>query len=325
MIDKNRLPLISVVVPVYNVEKYLIRCLNSIIHQTYKNIEIILIDDGSTDSSGKICDKYGEFDHRIRVIHKENGGLSDARNFGLNVMCGEYVTCIDSDDFVSSFYIENLWNAIKKSEATISMSWFIKYYDGDTVPCPQKLSCDNLQVLGREQLYERLLYQNGVEVSAWGKLYKADLFKGVRYPVGKLYEDVPTTYKLIEKSDKIAVIPNIDYYYFQRENSIAQGEFSLKKFDAINHMNSFKNFIVTNYPTLKSAAECRYFSTVCNILFQINSVEYEKQKQQLWDEIKYYRHSVLMNKNGRKKARFAAALSYFGYNVMYFMYKRTQG
>ena len=320
----NDNPLISVIIPIYNVEQYLKRCVESLRHQTYSNLEIILVDDGSPDSCGKICDDYQKADNRIKVIHKKNGGLSDARNVGIGMAQGEYITCIDSDDFVSPFFIENLWVAIKKSKCEIATSWFIDYYEGDKIPETKKMNIKDITVLSKEEFYKKLLYQDGVEVSAWGKLYKASLFQGVKYPVGKLYEDIPTTYLLIEKTTKIAVIPNIDYFYFQRATSIAQAAFSARKMDAINHMDGFKNYIIKKYPSLKKAAECRYFSTVCNILFQIHSPEFKKQEKELWREIKKYRYSVMTNRNGRKKARIAAFLSYGGYKFLYTIYVRTQ-
>lgn len=322
--EMKEIPLISVIVPIYNVQNYLKRCIDSIINQTYSNLEIILVDDGSSDNCPEICDQYQGKDSRIRVVHKKNGGLSDARNAGLDIMRGEFVTCIDSDDFVSPYFIENLWNAIREYKCDIATSWFVEYYEGDSVPKTEKLKLTDVKPLNREDFYEKLLYQDGVEISAWGKLYKSSLFQGVRYPVGKLYEDIPTTYLLIEKVTKIAVFPNADYYYFQRKTSIAQAEFSVKKMDAINHMRIFKNFIVSHYPNLKMAAECRYFSTVCNILFQIREAKFEDQKKELWNEVKKYRYDVLINKKGRSKARIAAFLSYGGYNLMQFIYDRTQ-
>lgn len=309
-------PLISIIVPIYNVEEYLPRCVESILAQTYKNLEIILVDDGSTDHSGEICDTYRGKDARIRVIHKKNGGLSDARNAGLDIMTGEYVACIDSDDFVSPFFISNLWIALDKSGSDMASSWFVEYYNGDIVPSAQEVELAKVKELSREKYFEKLLYQDGVEISAWGKLYKSSFFKNVKYPVGKLYEDVPTTYKLIEQAKKIAVIPNIDYYYYQRENSIAQSKFSIRKMDAIYNMRIFGNFIQENYPELMDAFKCRYFSTICNILFQINDSDFQQQKKILWNEVKKYRFDVLENKRARKKARIAAVISYGGQYLM---------
>lgn len=316
--------LISIVVPIYNVEKYLNRCVDSILNQTYRDIEIILVDDGSPDRCGSICDEYQKRDTRIKVIHKKNGGLSDARNAGIKMAHGEYITCIDSDDFISPFFLENLWTAMKKSKCEIATSWFVDYYEGDKIPKAQKLDIKDIQVLNREKFYERLLCQDGVEVSAWGKLYKSNLFQGVEYPVGKLYEDIPTTYLLVEKTTRIAVIPNVDYFYFQRKTSIAQATFSIKKMDAIRHMDDFRDFITTNYPPLKKAAECRYFSTVCNIIFQIKDTKYENERIMLWKEIIKYRKCVLFNSSARKKARIAAIISYFGYDILRMIYEKTQ-
>lgn len=309
-------PLISIIVPVYNVEEYLPRCVESILAQTYKNLEIILVDDGSTDHCGSICDAYKEKDSRIKVIHKPNGGLSDARNAGLDQMSGEYVTCIDSDDFVSPFFVSNLWEALETNRCDIASSWFIEYHDGQVVPTSKAVDTQEVEVLAKNEYFERLLYQDGVEVSAWGKLYKSSLYQNVRYPVGKLYEDIPTTYRLIEQANKIAVIPNIDYYYYQRENSIAQSKFSIRKMDAIYHMRIFGNFIQENYPELMDAFKCRYFSTICNILFQINDSDFQQQKKILWNEVKKYRFDVLGNKQARKKTRIAAVISYSGQYLM---------
>lgn len=314
--------LVSIIVPVYNIEKYLKRCVDSLIRQTYKNLEIILVDDGSTDSSGFICNACENMDDRVKVIHKINGGLSDARNVGIKAARGEYITCIDGDDFVSPVFLENLWTAVKESGCEIATSWFIDFYEGDKIPEAKKVNIKDIQVLDKQGFYAKLLYQDGVEISAWGKLYKADLFRGVEYPVGKLYEDIPTTYLLVEKTKKIAVIPNVDYFYFQRRTSIAKAAFSLRKMDAIRHMDSFRIFITENYPILKKAAECRYLSTVCNILFQIesNDEKYEKEKKILWEEVKKYRKCVLFDSSARKKARIAALISYGGYGALSFGY-----
>ena len=316
-------PLISIVVPIYNVEKYLNRCVDSILNQTYHNIEVILVDDGSPDLCGSICDEYQKKDMRIKVIHKKNGGLSDARNTGIKIAHGEYLTCIDSDDFVSPFFLDNLWTAMEKNKCEIATSWFVDYYEGDKIPKAQKLDIKDIQVLNREKFYERLLYQDGVEVSAWGKLYKSSLFQGVEYPVGKLYEDIPTTYLLVEKAIRIAVIPNVDYFYFQRKTSIAQATFCIKKMDAIRHMDDFRKFITVNYPSLKKAAECRYFSTVCNIIFQIKDTEYENERMMLWKENKNYRKNIAFNSSARKKARIAAIISYLGYDVLRTIYEKS--
>lgn len=318
-------PLISVIVPVYKVEDYLKRCVDSVRDQKYENLEIILVDDGSPDDCGFICDEYSKQDSRIKVIHKKNGGLSDARNVALDVMQGEYVTFIDSDDFVSKYYVENLYIAIKEMNGDISASWFVNYYEGDQIPETSLVKKSEIKKLTRIEAYKKMLYQDGFEISAWGKLYKSSLFQGIRYPFGKLYEDIPTTYRLMEQTNKIAVISQRDYYYFQRKESIAQSDFSVKKMDGVNHMNNLRQFMTDNYPELTKAAECRYFSNVCNILFLIKDKhENEKEWKKLWSEIKKYRKSVMLNSEGRKKARIGATISYLGYDVMRMIYNKVR-
>ncbi len=313
-------PLISVIVPVYMVEQYLSRCVDSILAQTYTNLEIFLVDDGSRDNCGKICDEYAEKDSRIIVIHKENGGLSDARNVAIDVMNGEYVTFIDSDDFVSPYYVENLYCALHDTGADMSASWHKNYYDGDRVPDFSQNVCGSAVKLTSAEFLERMLYQDRVETCAWGKLYKSELFDGVRYPVGKLYEDLPTTYKTVDKSEYIAVIPNEDYMYFQRRESIQNMNFNPKKMAAEVHMNELRDFINANYPALSKAADCRYMSMACNIIFQIPKDEFPDEWSKLWNGIKSVRKTVLFDGKAVKKARFAALLSYFGFTILSTVY-----
>ena len=206
--------LISIIVPVYNVEKYISRCVESLIGQSYKNIEIILVDDGSTDESGMICEQYANKDNRIKVIHKKNGGLSDARNVAIPLSKGEYISFVDSDDWVSKFYIENLYNAITKNYSDIAMSWFENVFEDRNIASKPVNILEKYQCMNVEMCLKKMLYQDNIETSAWGKLYKRQIIEKLRYPVGKLYEDIPVTYSAITLSSKIVVIKNIDYYYF---------------------------------------------------------------------------------------------------------------
>lgn len=323
--DNMYKPLISVIVPIYKVEKFLKRCIDSILSQSYDNLEIILVDDGSPDSCGKICDEYSRKDKRIKVLHKENGGLSDARNKALDIYKGEYVTFIDSDDYVSKYYIENLYNALEQGNADLAMSWFENVFDGKPIKSTPSYKIENsLKVLNAEECLTRLLYQDGVETSAWGKLYPRKSFIKHRFPKGKLYEDIPVTSKIIAESTKIAVISNVDYYYYQRIDGIQNEKFRIQKMDGIIHMKELLLYIQDNFPNLEKAAICRYFSTICNIIFQINNDKFEEQKNFLWNEIVIYRKCVVSNHKGRRKARIAALISYLGYDKLKFVYKKTQ-
>lgn len=317
-------PLISIIVPIYKVEKYLKRCVDSILDQAYENIEIILVDDGSPDQCGIICDTYQKNDKRVKVIHKENGGLSDARNAAIPLTKGEYICFIDSDDWVSPYYIEHLYEAVSTCQADLGISWFENVFENKGMQTKPIKKLTQYECLTAEECLRKMLYQDGVEVCAWGKLYKAELFANLRYPVGKLYEDIPVTYETIKRSKKIAVIGNVDYYYFQRKDSIQNVTFNNRKLDGVEHCRSMMNAVSVDFPDLKNAAECRYFSTVCNIIFQIKDREHENERIMLWKEIVKYRRNVLFNPIARKKAKVAAAISYLGYGILRFIYKKTQ-
>lgn len=217
-------PLITVIVPIYNVENYLKKCLNSIINQQYKKLEILLIDDGSTDLSGKIADEYAVKDNRIKVVHKENGGLSDARNYGLKIMTGEYVTFIDSDDYVTEDYISYMYGLLEKTnfKASLALCSLINVYS----------STDRLQdngnqtevVLSGKKCIEMMCYHDLVDTCAYAKLGKRELYTNDFFPKGKLFEDIGSTYKLFLQCDKVACGFKGKYYYVIRPNSIVTSE-----------------------------------------------------------------------------------------------------
>lgn len=225
--------LISVVVPIYKVEKYLARCLDSILEQTYRNFELILVDDGSPDACPRICDEYKGKDSRIKVIHKQNGGLSDARNTGLEMARGKWITFIDSDDYVGQNFLKVLFEAGTSTGADISICDYKFVRDDDekgTMESARKVF-SNKQCL--EEVYHPRFH--GLEFVAWGKLYRTDLFKNnqIRYPVGKLHEDVFTTYKLIYAADQVAFSNATEYFYRQREGSIMASAFNPKRLDLL--------------------------------------------------------------------------------------------
>ena len=222
-------PLISVVVPIYNVEEYLDKCVESIVNQTYENLEIILVDDGSPDNSPKKCDDWAKKDKRIKVIHKENGGLSDARNAAIDIAKGEYITFIDSDDYVENDYVEFLYKNLIDNNADISMGKQYVRYPNKTI----NTGSENKYVVNAHDCFDKLLYSEDFDVSAWAKLYKLDLFKNVRYPKGRVYEDSATTYKLIDKSNVIVLNSKPVYDYIIREDSISNNSFTEKKMDMI--------------------------------------------------------------------------------------------
>lgn len=219
-------PFVSIIVPVYKVEAYLEECIKSILNQSYENFELILVDDGSPDQCGTICDRWASTDHRVKVIHKANGGLSDARNVGIDAAKGELITFIDSDDFISKNYLEAL--VIKQQECQADI------VQGEmTQDCKELGTVNSLgqEILTPEEAFRQLLQYRRVKVYACCKLYKKSLFtdSNIYYPVGRLNEDCATTYKLILHSKKIALLEDVIYFYRKTPNSILNSEFSSKR------------------------------------------------------------------------------------------------
>jgi glycosyltransferase involved in cell wall biosynthesis len=237
--------LVSIIVPIYNVEKYLHRCVHSILKQTYRNIEIILVDDGSPDRCGEMCDEYASLDKRVKVIHKENGGLSDARNMGINISRGCYISFIDSDDWIHEKYIEILVDILEKGNADISVCGFLKTSVEDFTRAPLNehiFEFTNIEAL--EQLYGEFSTQL---VVAWGKLLKKSLLQNIRFPIGRLHEDVFTTYKIIYEAKKVVFTTNQLLYYWQREESITGGGLKIRNLlDVLDALDQRAEFFMSN-------------------------------------------------------------------------------
>lgn len=226
-------PKISVVVPVYKVEQYIDRCMESLIKQDFDSYEIILVDDGSPDNCGSICDKYAEKYEYVKVVHKKNGGLSSARNAGIQVASGEYLFFVDSDDWVDKKALSTLYNIAVDTEAEIVSGSYQLAKSVDD----KKTSDNKIRVFNRDDALEYYL-RRGMssiisEYPAWSKLYKRDLFRDEEFPVGQLYEDVATVFKLIKKTNKYAKTEKIIYYYFQNTSSITHNKFKNSDMDAI--------------------------------------------------------------------------------------------
>lgn len=307
--------LISVVVPVYNVHSFLDNCVKSILNQTYKNIEIILVDDGSTDDSGLICDSYAKIDNRVKVIHKTNGGLSDARNVGIKNANGMYITFVDSDDEIELDYVEYLYNLIHSNDMSI---------------CSYSIITNNKKIdygknhediiMNTEECLGSLLKDDGFTVSACAKLYKKDLFLNIEFPKGKICEDIGTTYKLIDRCKSISYGHESKYNYFRRTNSIMRSTFTEKKLDMITFTDEMCDYIVSQYPNLKDVADNRKVYARLSVLRQIAESDNRKNFgiliKQLKDQIK-----SLNKKNLTKKEKMAILSLNLGFNVFAFNWK----
>lgn len=247
--DKER-PLVSVIVPVYNVQDYLAECINSIIRQNYTHFELLLVDDGSTDNSGMLCEQYRKKDNRIKVIHKKNGGLSDARNYGIDKALGEYLTFIDSDDYVSEIYLNALVNTAIHNNADIVQVEFTR----EKNRLASKSAFGNKIYNPTEALKSMLTLQR-VQVNAWAKLYHAKLFDGVRYPVGKINEDNLTTYKTLIRANKVACCSDYLYYYRVNSAGIMNSQFNEKRFDILNAPDETAAFLGSQSSQFKEELE----------------------------------------------------------------------
>lgn len=317
----TKIPLISIIIPIYNVEHYLERCIKSVLEQSYKNLEIWLVDDGSLDGCPAMCDEYAAKDIRIRVIHKQNGGLADARNAALDRMTGDYVVCVDSDDYVSPTHIEGLYNLAKKYNADIAINTCCMFFDG-TEPNPTKPG-NKIFFYDGLHAVETMFYQEKFDTSACGKIYRSDLFHGVRYPKGLLFEDLPTTYKLFLKASKV-VFQNIQsYYYLLRENSIEGAAFSPKKLDSGLQLLDMMDKDRDKFAQIIKSYNCRVVSFLFHLMLQMPQ-NYAHRKA-IENRIKAVRWNVLTDKRARKKARIACLLSYMGgFGIVQRMYNRVK-
>lgn len=285
----DKLPEISIIVPIYNVEKYLDRCIKSILSQTFKDFELILINDGSTDESSNICEKYKGLDNRIVVIHKENGGLSSARNVGLDIAKGKYIGFVDSDDYIDENMYYELYRSITKNNSDISICKFIKVYNNNKVNLINnnllEVNYSNIEAL--QELYKN----NSVDfIVAWNKLYRSKLIKEFRYPLGRKHEDEFIIHKLLYRCNKVTYINKELYYYYQRENSIMNSKLSIKDIDKVYfYLDRIKFFNSINNKQLKEKSTYNFVIGYFDL--------YAKVKYILKDECSRKRLKKLIIKN----------------------------
>ncbi len=219
--------LISVIIPVYKVEKYLCRCVDSVLAQTYANMEIILVDDGSPDNCPVMCDEYARQDSRVKVIHQENAGLSGARNAGIDMAQGQWLAFVDSDDYLAADFLERLYQACVDTGSNLSVCRW-EYVRGETIP--EHGTGETRVYTGREMLANLYVPDGAYFVVAWNKLYRKELFEDIRYPLGRIHEDEATTYRIYDKVKKAAYVDRSLYGYFVTPVSITRG-FNPKRMD----------------------------------------------------------------------------------------------
>lgn len=264
----NNQPLISVIVPIYKIEEYVSQCIESIINQTYKNIEIILVIGRTTDNCISICEFYNKKDQRIKIIVSEPKGLSDARNRGIEIAQGEFIGFVDGDDWIEPDMYEVLLRTLLDNGADVSVcGTYIDYKDNvDEQQDSPKMKCFNAK-----QAIESVLYQKEIATSAWDKLYKREVFENIRYPLGRALEDLFTTYKLFDKVDKIAVTEQKKYHYRVRRDSLLNSYSVNAQNDADEALQEIEKFIKKKYPSLMPAVNSMYVRT--NFSFLRHNIE----------------------------------------------------
>lgn len=261
--------IISVIVPIYNVEPYLNKCIDSIIGQTYKDLEIILVDDGSTDRSGEVCDAYEKADKRVRVIHKQNGGAASARNSGLEIAIGKYIGFVDSDDYVAVDMYEALMNCLADDVDIVTCGRFFVYPPGIRKPKRKKHCTHKKTKYNTEQAIEELLKGELFSYGVYEKLYRKELFTDVRFPRGRVSEDLPVTYALFKKCRNVVNIGEAKYYQFRREDSISRRDFFFRRIDNVLFYRDILEDIKKEYPQFRDIAEANYVSSVVGRIGEI--------------------------------------------------------
>lgn len=309
--------MISVIVAVYKVEQYLDKCVQSILAQTYKDFELILVDDGSPDNCPKMCDDYKNQDSRVRVLHKKNGGLSDARNAGTAVAKGDYITYIDSDDYVSGDYLKTLISLIKDNNADIAVTGIELFSEGKE---PFKGSSSKVYIYSKEEALEKMFYQDTLDTSACAMLLPIGIAKNYPFPLGKYHEDEFNTYKFYSAVNKVAVTTCKQYFYLQRTGSIMHvfGKSSMDELDAADELVFFCK---ESYPQLVCAAESKKFSDYCQVLLSNNDIkqDYPQEYARITDYLKTKRLQILLDKRCRRKNRMAAFVLLMGVEMLKFV------
>ncbi|MGN0978396.1 MAG: glycosyltransferase family 2 protein [Faecousia sp.] len=300
----RREKLLSVIVPVYNVETYLPRCVDSILQQSYENLEVLLVDDGSRDASGRICDEYAAGDPRIKVIHKENGGLSSARNAGLDAAAGEYLTFVDSDDWIEPDAYDSMIALLEESGAALVCGG--RYdVDGKTGEKTVGLCPKKTEKISGEEMAGRLFLWDGCDSSACDKLYRSGLFAFFRYPEGKVCEDVCVTYRILLEAETVVLWDRPFYNYYHRPDSITTAGLSEKSFHFSQHTAEIYPYIRDRYPDIESQARFFRVRSLSHILLLLDQAEKE-DRQCFGSEYRQARKEL------RKHTRFFLTSPYFG-------------
>lgn len=265
----NETPLISVIIPIYNVSEYLERCVKSVQRQSYKNLEIVLVDDGSTDGSGAICDDLERSDSRIKVVHQLNLGVATARNTGLDASSGEYISFVDSDDYVHPDFIKYLYSKLIENDCEISICSFI---GTDSWEYSKEINWDEtVDVYDRRQLLDKFYSDmHGAIIMLWNKLISRKCIDGIRFDDGFIHEDEGTTFKFLYNASRIVFCHEVLYYYYDRKGSITGNPYSVKRLDILKAYENRLEFYRTHGENELLSRECQfYLSEILNHYYKV--------------------------------------------------------
>ncbi len=310
--------LVSIIVPVYNIENYAENCIKSLIGQTYQDLEIILVDDGSLDVSGKICDDFAQKDERIKVIHKTNGGLSSARNAGIDIATGDYFMFVDGDDYIAENTVEILLEYIANHDADILQfdyeETFVPYQSINSTSTNKAEIVTNLK-----EMFEKLYYIGGPAASSCTKLYKKELFKTLRFKEGIIHEDEFLITELLPEVKSILYIPDKLYFYVMRTGSIVKSGFSKKRLDSLmvseNRIDKLQDL---GFSELKEKEKCRWFTTAVNLWCDTTAVKDYENRKIIYDKIYMFIKNNNLNISGKFKLLYH--LCKFNINLLYVYY-----
>lgn len=310
--------MISIIIPLYNVEKYMDQCLQSVVDQTYKNLEIILVDDGSPDQSGNKADLWKKKDKRIKVIHKENGGLSSARNAGLEICHGQYIMFIDSDDIVSIDLCQCLMELLDKNSANIAICEADHVFENQ----PHFTNSSETKIYDKDSAICEMWYQRSFLPSAWGKLYDVKIFKNLRFTEGIIFEDIDIMHEAFYQADKIVYTDAKLYGYMHHEDSITTKPFAKKDLIILDICQKLIDFSKDKNMKLQKAAQAYMITGAMRVY--LNAPDQLKKEIEVAKKlIKKYGKQVLKDNNIRKKTKYSLILYLYFRPLLKIIYKRT--
>lgn len=299
---------ISVIIPVYNVEKYLSACVNSVINQTYNNLEIILVDDGSTDNSGKICDEYALKDERIKVFHKSNGGLSSARNYGLDRKSGEYVFFVDSDDFISLRCLEKLHELSIEQNADIVSSLNKRFTTENNLTTESNVKKEIAVYSNKQTLENTFKKTDNYFITSWSKLYKNKMFDNLRFTEGVIHEDEFICHRLYGKANKFVLLKEELYFYRENPCSITGVKYNIKRPDYLLALMDRVDYFKEYFPCLYTDFALFFAYRCIDLYYEVPNIKEKKEIQKRIKNIYKYAYKSIKGIKTPSQKRFKAFL-----------------